>query len=165
MLRKRGGNNKKHCTRHRYRGDPDDIFAHLYIMSREDVVLKAVTLAPGRHCQVELVSRIALVCGQDDIRIGMPFMDKIAGKHVNQFHYKFLNVAEVPHDGDRMCIPDVSTDILGDAFAADPETLLIIIGPLTNVDLLIRKHLGVRIDRSYSMEGVFMRTSRVFPFR
>lgn len=62
-------------------GDPDDVLTLLWLISRRDVDLRAVTICPGSSEQVALVRWLLCECDHRHVRIGAREWPKFASKH------------------------------------------------------------------------------------
>ena len=131
--------------------DIDDLLALLFLLSRHDVNLRAITCTPGRTSQIELLSAILSQCRRNDIPVGMPETHDIEYKHVAD-HYHTLLEQHIERP-DRFLKPYRSDDLLYDIIRETPEITVISIGPLTNIRRLLYRHDDVRIRRIYAMGG------------
>jgi len=144
--------------------DPDDLFALLYLLSRDDVSVKAITCTPGRKSQIRLLSAILQFCDREDIPISIPRQKIIEEKHVNDYHWYLLS---------KIGFNDINTDTEnysngGDLIASlvktYPDILLITIGPLTNIKQALLSDPSLLIQKSFTMGGFISENEKGQPF-
>ena len=135
-------------------GDPDDFFALLWLLSQDNIVIKAICCTPGRTSQVRFLSRLLLACKVSNIRLGFPSLRNIKEHHVNDFHFNFLKSVNLSEECSSI-EPEPADELLHELFKCNPERLLLTIGPLTNIKQFLKKYHSVEIKKSdISVNGV-----------
>lgn len=130
--------------------DPDDLWALLYLLSAGQKIL-AVLVSPGDPDQLAVAHfiREELNC---NFKIGASRIDSGKMSCRGQYHQLFLDRYGSPHHAE----PDgLGSDIAEEAFSANPESELVVIGPLSNVGEHIRQSDGFWCSRA-TMQGGFI---------
>lgn len=129
--------------------DPDDFLAGCFLLSRQNVRLRAITISPGDHDQVALTRLLLKETGHAAVPIGtVPDREKgkksVSGCHLRLMEYYKATLFDEA-DG-------AGWEVLATALRASPEAVLFTSGPLNNVGDLLRK-TDLPIGLSVSMAG------------
>lgn len=126
--------------------DPDDVFTLCWLLGREDIHLRAVTISPGTKDQVGLVKHVLSLLGRDDIPVGArkPDHDK---QCVSQFHYRWLGkVGPKEPDGK-------GADVIASAISEHPDATLLTGAPLGNPKEALQAYPDLKIRRWVAQGG------------
>jgi len=145
-------------------GDPDDILTLLFLGSREDIDLRAVTITPGTSEQVALVRWLLQQMGLTHVRLGAQQWPSNANKPMSLTARFYHSFGRSPH-GEPRC--ERADQILLEC--CDADTTLVTGGPLHNLgDALTMEgfHLGRWVAQGgFAGEGVVPREKQLDKFK
>jgi inosine-uridine nucleoside N-ribohydrolase len=141
----------------------DDWLAILYLLSRPEVEVLAITIAGTgeSHCQpgIRNARALAALAGQPDIPVACGRETPLDGDHAFPGQWRDrvdgLLGLSLP-DGPNQSPPGTAVELLGSTLSASPDRVtLLTLGPLTNVAEALRDSpdLANRIDATYVMGG------------
>jgi len=129
--------------------DPDDALSLLWLLSRSDVKLRALTITPGDADQVALAQFLLDETGNSDIPIGIVPGRAKGKRSVGGCHLRLM----AKHGAQEVGRSDgAGWEILADALQKYPSATLLTTGPLNNIADLLR-NTSVRVERAVSMGG------------
>ncbi len=129
--------------------DPDDFLAGCLLLSRPEIRLCAVTIAPGDRDQIALAKFLLKATGHADVPVGaVPDREK-GKKSVGGCHLRLMEYYKAPLFADA---DGAGWEVLSGALKATPDAVLFTSGPLNNVGDLLRK-TELPVGLSVSMVG------------